>query len=139
MECGRTPEIVAKLEPPALWERKRIDQRIEQRDVAEAETKILEAGAAHRVGGKEHDFDLDAFLVALAETLDARLAEFARVGLIVPLRLKAEGRAVIAIARGQIGLRVPLEIKPRHRHGQVRTQAKLVAGKIGEDIGAASD
>src|SRR3990170_7814999 len=139
MEGGRPPEIMAELEPPALRERQRIEQRIEQRDVAEAETKILEPGAAHRLHGKEHDLDIGALLVALAEALDARLAEFARVGLNAPLRLKAEGRAVIAIPRARIGLRVTFEIKARHRHGQVGAEAEFVAGKVGEDIGAASD
>src|SRR3989304_4240177 len=138
MEGGRAPEIMAELEPPALRERQRIEQRIEQRDVAEAEAEILEPGAAHRLHGKENDLDIGALLVALAEALDARLAELARVGLNAPLWLKAEGRPVVAITRGLVGLRVPLEIKPRHRHGQVRPEAKLVAGKVGEDIGAAS-
>ena len=52
-------------------------------------------------------------------------------------RLKAEGRAVIAIARfGRSAFGCALEIEPRGRDGQVGPQAQLLAGEIGEDIGA---
>ncbi len=139
MECLRPPEIMPQLEPPALGQSQGIEQRIEQGDVAEAQAEVPQPRAAYRLDREQHDLDIGAFLVALAEALDAGLAELARVGLIVALRLEAEGGAVIAIAGGMIGFRVAFEIKPRHRHGQVGPQAKLVAGEVGEDIGAASD
>ena len=113
---------MTELEAPTLRQRQRIEQRIEQRDVAEAQAEILQPRAAHRLDRKQHDLDVGAFLVALAEALDAGLAELARVGLIVALRLEAEGGAVIAIAGWRIGPGVALEIKPRHRHGEVRPQ-----------------
>ena len=103
VEHRRPPEMVPQLEPPAFGQRQRIEQRIEQRDVAEAQTEILQPGAAHGLDREQHDLDIGAFLVGLAEALDAGLAELARVGLIVALRLEAEGGAVIAIARRLIG------------------------------------
>ena len=133
----RAPEIMTELQPPALGQRQRIEQRVEQADIAEAQAEVLEPGGAHRLHRQQHDLDIGAFLVGLAETLDAGLAELARMGAIVAERLKAEGGAVIAIAGRPIGLGVALEIKPRHRHGQVRPQTQLVAGQVGEHIGAA--
>ena len=128
---------MTELQPPALGQRQRIEQSVEQTDIAEAQAEVLEPGGAHRLHRQQHDLDIGAFLVGLAETLDAGLAELARMGAIVAERLKAEGGAVIAIAGGPIGLGVTLEIKPRHRHGQVRPQTQLVAGQVGEHIGAA--
>ena len=101
--------------------------------------KSFRPGAAHGLDREQHDLDIGAFRVGLAEALDAGLAELARVGLVVALRPEAEGGAVIAIARRLIGVRVALEIKPRHRHGQIGPQTELVAGEIGENVSAAPD
>ena len=76
---------MTELEPPSLRKRKRIEKRVKQRDVAEAKAKVLEPGAAHGFDGKEHDLDIGAFAVGLAEALDARLAEFARMGLVAAI------------------------------------------------------
>ncbi len=130
---------MAKLEPPALWKRQSIEQRIEQGNVAEAEAELLQPCASYRLGDEQHDLGIGAVAVGDAEAFDAGLAELARVRAPRALRLKAEGRAVIAIAGRRIGARMTLEIEPRHRHGEVRAEAKLFAGKIGEDVGAASD
>jgi len=54
---------VAKLEPPALGQRQRIEQRIEERDVAEAQAKRLEPGAAHGLDGQQHDLDIGALFL----------------------------------------------------------------------------
>ena len=98
VEGGRPPEIVTQLQPPALGQRQRIEQRVEQRDVAEAEAELLQPGAAHRIGDEQHDLGIGAVAVGDAETFDAGLAELARMRAARALRLKAEGRAVIAIA-----------------------------------------
>ena len=139
VEGRRAPEIVTQLEPPALWQRERIEQSVEQRDVAEAEVELLQPGAPHRLGDEQHDLGVGAVAVGDAETFDAGLAELARMGAARALRLKAEGRAVIAIAGLDIGARVTLEIEPRHRHGEVWPETQLGAGEIGEDVGAAPD
>ena len=93
----------------------------------------------HRVGDEQNHLGIGAVAVGDAEAFDAGLAELARMRSARALRLKAEGWAVIAIAGWRIGARVTLEIKPRHRHGEVWPEAQLFAGKIGEDVGAASD
>ena len=64
VEHRRPPEIMTELEPPALGQIERIEQGIEQRDVAEAEPKVLEPGSAHRVCGEQHDLDIGAVAVA---------------------------------------------------------------------------
>ena len=128
-----------ELEPPALGQIERVEQSVEQRDVAEAQAKVLEPGAAHRIGREQNGLDIGAVAVGYAEAFDAGLAELARVGLIAGLRLEAEGGTVIAIAGFGLGVGVALEIKPRHRHGQVGAEAELIAGEVGEHIGAASD
>ena len=139
MEGRRTPEIVTQLQPPALGQRERIEQSVEQRDVAEAEVELLQPSAPHRIGDEQHDLCVGAVAVGDAETFDAGLAELARMGAARALRLKAEGRAVIAIAGLDIGARVTLEIEPRHRHGEVWPETQLGAGEIGKDVGAAPD
>ena len=54
VEARRTPEIVAQLESPALRQVQRIDQRVEQCDIAEAKTEVGQACAPHRLRGEEH-------------------------------------------------------------------------------------
>ena len=139
MEGRRAPEIVTQLEPPALGQRERIEQSVEQRDVAEAEVELLQPRALDRIGDEQHDLGIGAVAVGDAETFDAGLAELARMGAARALRLKAEGGAVIAIAGLDIGARVTLEIEPRHRHGEVWPETQLGAGEIGKDVGAAPD
>src|SRR4029079_583857 len=139
VEGGRTPEIVTQLEPPALGQRERIEQSVEQGDVAEAKAELLQAGAPHRIGDEQHHLGVGAVAGCDAETIDTCLAETARVGAARALRLKAEGRAVVAIAGLDIGARVTLEIKPRHGHGEVWPETQLGAGEIGKDVGAAPD
>ena len=84
VEGRRPPEIVPKLEPPALGQRERIEQRVEQGDVAEAEAELLQPGAAHGVGREQNDLDIGAVAVGHAEAFDAGLAELARMGLLAP-------------------------------------------------------
>ncbi len=139
MEGDRAPEIVPEPQPPALGQRERIEQRIEQRNIAEAEPKILKSGAAHGFDREHNDFDIGALPIGFAEALNARLAEFARVLPIGPKRLKAERRSVIAIAGHSIGVRVTFKIKPGHRHCQVGPEAKLLAGKISKNVSPAPD
>ncbi len=136
VEGRRTPKIMTQLEPPALGQAERIDQRVEQSNVAEAQGEALEACAAHGLDGEQHDLGVGLVAVGDAETLDAGLAELALASR--PVRLEAEGRAIIAIARLRARVGVALEIKPRHRHGQVRPEAQLVAREVGEHISEAS-
>ncbi len=134
MEARRAPEIMAELEPPAFRHVQRIDERIEQRDVAEAETIIAEARATHGLDREQQHFGVGGGLVGRAKALDPRLAELARVRRAGAQRLKAEGRTVVAIAGFRPGLRVTLEIEPRHRHRQIGPEAQLLAREIGEDV-----
>ena len=129
---------MAQLQAPALGQGERIEQGIEQRNVAEAKTQAFEPRLAHRPGGKTHDLGVGAGAIRHAKALDTGLTELAGVRGARSPRLKPEGRAVIAIARVDIGTRMALEIKPRHRHGEIGAQAKLLTGEIGEDIGAAA-
>ena len=128
-----------ELQPPALRQRERVEQRVEHGDVAEAKREVFQPGAAHRLDREQHDLDIGALSVAVAEAFDAGLAKLARVGAVVGFRLKAERGAVIAIAGFVATIGVTLEIKPRHRHGQVGPQAQLIARKVGEDVSAAPD
>ena len=109
------------------------------RDVAEAQAELLEPGATHGLDGEPDDLGIGAVAVGRAKAFDARLAKLAGMGQARSATLEAKGRAVIAIAGFHVGDRMPLQIKPRHRHREVWPEAKLLAGKIGEDIGAAPD
>ena len=72
----------------------------------------------------------------IAETLDAGLAEFARVRVARALRLKAEGGAVVAIARRRRRIGMTRDVQAARRHGEIGPQAKFRAVGIGEDVGA---
>src|SRR4029077_2079198 len=104
VEHRRPPEIMPKLEPPALGQFERIEQGVEQRDVAEAQPKVLEPGGAHRIGREQNSLYIGAVAVDCTEAFDAGLAELARVGLIAYLRLEAKGGTIIAIAGLGLGV-----------------------------------
>ncbi len=92
---------MAQLQAPALRQGERIEEGVEQRNVAEAKAKPLQPRLAHRSGGKAHDLGIGLIAAGNAIAFDAGLTEFS----IPPrtMRLKAECRAVIAIAGRDVG------------------------------------
>ncbi len=99
---------------------------------------MFESAALHRLKHERDDLDIGRFAIGDAVAFHSRLPELARTAALSALRLKAKGRPVIAITRGDIGAGVTFEIEPRDGHGEIRPEAQLLAGKIGEDIGAAA-
>ena len=135
-ERVRAPELVAQPPPPALRHVGGGKQRIEQADIADAQPPAGQARLLQRAQHEHERARIGLARVLVAEGLDARLAELARVRCVGARRLKAEGRPVVAVEGLAVGVRVALQVEPAGRHRQVRPQAQLLAAQIGEHVGA---
>ena len=78
--------------------RQRIEQRVEHGDIAEAELEVFQPGVAHRFDREQHDLDIGALLVVIAEADRERLLTSARAA-----RLARKVPAVAIIA-GEPGI-----------------------------------
>ena len=126
-------EILDQAAPPHRIELERLDQRIEQRDVAGADFDVGEAERGSRLQRQRQHFGIGRGAVLPAEGFDAGLQELARLAAAI-----AEHRAEIAEARRLAGA-AGGEIVARHRNGQVRTQAQLLAAGVGRQVEALAD
>ena len=95
-----------------------------------------ETGVAQRLDDERAHGGIVLLAIGGRKRLDAGLAELARVGAVGAARLIAEGRALVAVARRRVAGRVPLQMQAAGRHGEVGTQAQLLAVGIGEHVGA---
>ena len=97
---------------------------------------VGETSAVHRRQHETQHLGLGLLGIAVADQLEAGLAELVGVGGVGAVRLEAERGAVVAVARGGIGVRVAREIEAAGRHREIGAQAQLRAFGIGEHVGA---
>ncbi len=134
----RAQELVAQPAPPALRNVGCAQQRVEQRHVADAQLPARQPRLLQRAQHQHQRARIRFAGVLVAERFDAGLAELARVGCVRTRRLKAEGRPVVAVVGLRSASRMPLQIEPARRHGEVGPQAQLLAVQVGEHVGASA-
>ena len=132
-EADLAVEILDQPPPPHRIKAERIDQRIEQRDVAGADFDIVDAECAGGLQRQRQHLGIGRGAILPAERFDAGLQEFAG-----PAAAIAEHRAEIAEA-GRLTGAAGGEIIPRHRNGEVGTQAEFLAGGVGRQVKALAD
>ena len=131
-----TPELRDKAMPPALGNVDGIKQRIEEAEIADPQFRCLETGRLHGLERAQEHLGIGLGLVDLRIELDTGLAELARVRGRAAARLIAEDRAVVAVARGDIGIGMALEVDARRRHSEVGAQAQHLAVLVREHVRA---
>ena len=98
-EILMAPELVGETLTPARRHVGRFQKCAKEPEVADAQLHAAEARGLQSPDDERHGLGFGALAVGAAESLDAGLAELARVRLVGVLRLKAEGGAVVAILR----------------------------------------
>src|SRR5581483_5430488 len=97
-----------------------------QAEVADGELQLAQAGPAQCLHGEAQHRGVLLLLVRGGEGFDSRLSELGRVRAAGAAGLIAKGEAVVAVARGNVAVRVTGKVQAARRDGEIGAQAQLL-------------